>query len=114
MGPPNVSEGRLSLHQVGAGEGGGVASGLGQGAEGCVQLLSLGLLMGDLSALQRWFAEPLQSTLILPARSLMQRLELQHKTVTRYRRVLSQERSGEPKVKIKASIALQSKFALEM
>lgn len=52
--------------------------------------------------------ELLQSTLTLPVRSLMQRLELQHRTATRCQRVLSQERLGEPKEKCKASMALQS------
>lgn len=47
------------------------------------------------SAFQRLFVEPPPSTLTLPVRSLMPRLELQHRTVTRYQRVLSQERSGE-------------------
>lgn len=52
--------------------------------------------VGMCFALQRWFVEPLPSTLTLPVRSSMQRLESQHRTVTRYQRVLSQERSGEP------------------
>lgn len=47
-------------------------------------------------ALQRWFVEPLPSTLILPVRSSMPRLQWQHRTVIKYQRVLSQEKSGEP------------------
>lgn len=66
------------------------------------------------SVFQRWFVEPLPSTLTLPVRSLMQRSELRHRTVTRYQRVLSQERSGEPTEKSKAGVPLGREFPPEV